>query len=423
MSAPASVIKASQLCEMPIAVLIMERSAPIWSFSIADIVCFLAFSHNKTRCSTEYCCADRCQESSATLPCTRHHGSKHSMNLRSSLHLPNHTMTLPLPIPPLRLFEIDDQSWFPPSLRLSVQACLTKVWKFQAPFLQTTSPASLVAHTLQSVLGPSNLQKYTFVDFCAGAGGPTPYIEREVNRTYKQTKAEQTQLHNQLGQNGHSSRQDEDDGENGGGVDFVLTDIHPHIAAWSQAAKRSDNILYVSSSVDAANAPKDLLALAGAPSYGNTVRKEKNRKIFRLFNLAFHHFDDELAIEILQNTLETSDGFAIFELCGRDVGNLVTELMLAPLLWLGSWYWFWGQWGQLFWTYVIPVIPFVVVFDGLVSCLRTRREGEVRELIARTEKGVDGWRFETGGEVHTWPMGTMRYFIGIKDGGKQKKLL
>lgn len=330
-------------------------------------------------------------------------------------------MTLPLPIPPLRLFEIDDQSWFPPSLRLSVQACLTEIWKLQAPFLQPTSPASLVAHTLQSVLGPSNLKKYTFVDFCAGAGGPTPYIEREVNKAYKQTQAEQTQLHNQLGQNGHPHHRD--DNENS--VDFVLTDIHPHLTAWSTAAKHSSNILYVPSSVDAANAPKNLLALTNTPSPNNNkVRKENPKKIFRLFNLAFHHFDDELAIRILQNTLETSDGFAIFELCGRDVGNLVTELLLAPLLWMASWYWFWGQWGQLFWTYVVPVIPFVVVFDGVVSCLRTRREGEVRALIARTGRGVEGWRFETGREVHTWPMGTMQYFIGIKEeGGKRKKLL
>lgn len=269
------------------------------------------------------------------------------------------------------------------------------------------------------MLGVSNLKNYTVVDFCAGAGGPTPYIEREVNRIYDQRKAEQAQLHGQLGEGGHLNGGIRDEG----GVDFVLTDIHPHLTAWEKAAKRSDNLLFVPSSVDAANAPKDLLALAGAPSYGNAIRKDKNKKIFRLFNLAFHHFDDPLAISILQNTLETSHGFAIFELCGRDVGNLFTELMLAPLLWLGSWYWFWGQWEQLFWTYIVPVIPFVVVFDGLISCLRTRRESEVRALIAKTGSNLEGWRFETGSAVHTWPTGTMQYFIGIKEEGqKQKKI-
>jgi hypothetical protein len=39
------------------------------------------------------------------------------------------------------------------------------------------------------------------------------------------------------------------------------------------------------------------------------------------------------------------------------------------------------RWSRLFWTYVIPVIPFVVLFDGVVSCLRTYRTEELRDLI------------------------------------------
>lgn len=253
------------------------------------------------------------------------------------------------------------------------------------------------------------------MDFCSGAGGPTPYIEREVNRSYKRASARK-QLNGQLGQPQNGYVDGGEEGEEESGVDFVMTDIHPHIAAWSKASKRSENLRFVPSSVDAANAPKNLLALAGTPSYGNVISKEKNKKIFRLFSLAFHHFDDPLATQILKNTLETSDGFAIFELQGRDMGNLFTVLMIGPLLWLGSWYWFWGQWEHLVWTYVIPVVPFVTVFDGLVSCLRTRRDGEVMDLVRRTGKSVDGWRFETGGARHTWPAGRMQYFIGIKEG-------
>lgn len=162
--------------------------------------------------------------------------------------------------------------------------------------------------------------------------------------------------------------------------------------------------------VDAANAPGNLLSLAGCPA------DRRGGKIMRLFSLAFHHFPDPLARDILRNTLHTSDGFAIFELQGRDVGNLATVLMLGPLLWLGSWYWFWGQWGHLFWTYIIPVVPFVVVYDGLVSCLRTRRDGEVLALM-RQVGGWEGWRVESGSEVHTWPGGRLQWFVGVKEGG------
>ncbi len=68
------------------------------------------------------------------------------------------------------------------------------------------------------------------------------------------------------------------------------------------AVKKSNggNLSYISKPVDATNAPKDLLV----------AHEGNDKKVFRMFNLAFHHFDDELAKKILKNTLETADGFA-----------------------------------------------------------------------------------------------------------------
>lgn len=93
---------------------------------------------------------------------------------------------------------------------------------------------------------------------------------------------------------------------------------------------------------------------------------------------------------------------------------------MGPLLMGISWYYFWGDWVHLFFTYVVPVVPFVVVFDGLVSCLRTRTRGEVLRLMDEVE-GVDegwrvGWRFESGRGVHTWPGGEVSWFVGVKEG-------
>lgn len=213
------------------------------------------------------------------------------------------------------------------------------------------------------------------------------------------------------GTNGHPNG-DVDEGGGGGGVDFVMTDIHPHLPEWVRASNKSKNLHYVPYPVDAADAPHDLLSMAGT--------QEKNKKIFRLFSLAFHHFPDPLATRILRNTLTTSSGFAIFELQGRDLGSIITILGMLPLLWAGSWWWFWGDWGLLFWTYVVPVVPFVLVFDGVVSSLRTRREGEVLALIKGCGASMEGWRFETGSEVHTRTGGTMNYFIGIKEASGKK---
>ena len=364
-------------------------------------------------------------------------------------------MVLQLPIPRLHLFEIDDQPWyhlpspkcvrsrlnlltrFPQSLREKVQACLSLCWKSKVPIIQPACPAALATSTLQKLLG-SSLPSYTFVDFCAGAGGPTPSIERCINEKFLRKSSMPTSMSNGVSEGAWMSKKPkkQPNGNNNGnnapnGVDFVLTDLFPNTPAWSKAAKRSEHIHYVAQSVDAANAPPDLLAQAGFPTYGTTGtpsgRKSSSRKIFRLYNLAFHHFPDPLAEAILLNTLSTADGFAIFELQGRDMGNLFTVLFLWPYMWLGSWYWFWGDWWHLFFTYVVPVVPAVLVFDGLISCLRTRQEGEVKEMVRRivaakerAEPGtggefLDGWRFEAGGETHTWPGGSMQYFVGIRD--------
>ena len=283
-------------------------------------------------------------------------------------------------------------SRFPSFFRTKVQAVLTLLWTLHLPIIQPASPSTLVARTLRHILG-KNIRSYTFVDFCSGAGGPTPEIENVVNAD--------------LRVRGNQRNGDVADAR---GVDFVMTDIFPHLAAWQAAAKRSENLHYVSAPVDASDSPQNLLALANAPA-------QDKKKIFRLFSLAFHHFDDPLAAKILRNTLSTSSGFAILELQSRSLGSLFTVLLIGPLLWLGSWYWFWGQWSHLFFTYVMPIVPAVVVFDGIISSLRTRTPEEVLGLLTGEEEGMACWAgggFKWGGENHTQTGGEMSWFIGVK---------
>ena len=315
------------------------------------------------------------------------------------------------------------------------------------------------------------------VDFCAGAGGPTMGIEAALNRKPTTNGAG-------VGGNG------ENDGD-GKCVEFILTDLHPHLPAWRAAARSSPYIRYVPTPVDAAAAPADLDALAiprrqhqtlflssasstAIHSPGNNTRrkKQKKKKEFRLFALAFHHFPNALASCILRNTLNPSsspsssssstataasaDGFAILELQSRTFESVLMVLLLGPLLWAGSWYWFARRWNLLFWVYVLPVVPAVLVFDGVVSCLRTRDPGEMRALVRGVMDGggeVDGfmsgdmarttateverieverkktkgaaekltgticsktWRFESGAVSHAWPLGEMSWFVGIR---------
>ena len=76
---------------------------------------------------------------------------------------------------------------------------------------------------------------------------------------------------------------------------------------------------------------------------------------------------------------------------------------------------FWRSPGHLFFTYVVPIIPFVLVFDGWVSSMRTRSEWELMRMVQKLGNDADGWRFDGGREVHTWPTGHMTYFVGMKE--------
>jgi hypothetical protein len=156
-----------------------------------------------------------------------------------------------------------------------VQDYLTLGWINKFPFIQPVSPAALVSRILSTVLGP-RITEYVYVDFASGAGGPTPYIENHLNSELRAAGKEEVQ--------------------------FVLTDISPHVGAWEMARKNSKNISYIPQSVDATNAPAAETLLKDLPGV-------KTKKVMRLFSLAFHHFDDDLAAKVLENTIETSDGF------------------------------------------------------------------------------------------------------------------
>jgi hypothetical protein len=191
----------------------------------------------------------------------------------------------------IQFHEIGDQKWYvqhlkwgqlssaemgyrlPRYLHAKFQDFLTLYWTFHLKGLQPTSPAAEVASILSRTLS-SAVRDYTYVDFCAGAGGPSAFIEKAWNNNHDQS---------------HGGCADK-------AVKFILTDLHPHISAWSKAVIGRNHLSFVEEPVDATDTPSSLASGGG-------------RKIFRLYNLAFHHFNDELACSMLRETLDTADGF------------------------------------------------------------------------------------------------------------------
>lgn len=168
--------------------------------------------------------------------------------------------------PRFQLFEIEDMSWCPSWLREYSHRALHQMWNTVGPG-RTSSTAAQACDILVSKL-PEAPSAFTFVDACAGAGGPTPMLERSLN----------TRLH-ALGQKP---------------VRFVLADLYPDWAAWKKITSASENISFISKPVDA-----------------TTVTRYVDDKTLecRLFNLCFHHFDNDQAAKILRASIQGSDAF------------------------------------------------------------------------------------------------------------------
>ncbi|KAI0898835.1 hypothetical protein F4806DRAFT_506754 [Annulohypoxylon nitens] len=306
-------------------------------------------------------------------------------------------------IPRMHLWEIDDQPWFPSFLRSYVQIGLTHAWTTHLPLLQPSSPATLVAAILRRVLGAS-VSQHTYIDFCAGAGGPTPFIERALNeQLYSSTSPTTTTSPTAPSYAAVADPKT----KTTTAVDFVLTDLHPNVESWEEASRQSDHLSYIARPVDASAAPVELLR-----QYGK--ENTNGRGIFRLFNLAFHHFDDKLARAILKNTLETSEGFGIFELQERTLSGFTTCILFGFFILLIAPFLYWWSPLRLLFIYPLPVVPFVLTFDGIISSLRTRTPDEVEALLRTCGADCDGWEIKSGRERFLWPCGHLNWVICTK---------
>lgn len=340
--------------------------------------------------------------------------NEHSQALRPHPH-PIPTLFLP-PTHPLTSYP----TRFPALLHSRLQACLTAAWTTHLPFLQSRSPAQLISSALLHELGP-DIASYTFIDCCAGAGGPTPTIERLVNGALaRQARS---------GSGSKSRSESASEPNDGASVPFVLADIKPLPREWRALTRQSpgQNLHYIPQSLDASRPFEAEILDRAEPPLPSTSSNPSSSSLsaaptkpFRLFILSYHHFPDPLALAVLQSTLSTCSGFAIIELQDRTIASFLTIFLLGPLSALLAPFLFWRDPVHLFFTYVLPIVPAVLVFDGYVSSLRTRGLGEVLGLLGpegglRREEALEGWDVRRGEEFHTWPIGKASWIVGTKD--------
>lgn len=106
----------------------------------------------------------------------------------------------------------------------------------------------------------------------------------------------------------------------------------------------------------------------------------EKEKLYTMYN-AFHHFDDEQQRNILQKFSSTQSSILIVEILTPSFFTFLNvvfsgtfgQLLLTPFIKPFS---FW----RLFFTYIIPVNIFTVVYDGIISVLKSKSVKQYQTL-------------------------------------------
>ncbi len=251
----------------------------------------------------------------------------------------------------IELPEIHDHPRFPGFLRDLVTDALQALWQFgnsYRPILPVLY-AGLAATSQRAGAGEDCVE---ILDLCSGGSGPWLRLAPQLERDY-----------------GIRPR-------------VCLTDKYPNHCAFARASEElggtTQTIASVSESVDATCVPRYLSG-------------------FRTIFSSFHHFGPTVAGAVLRGAVEDGRGIGVFEVARRGPKTLLT-LCFTPFLLLfltPSIRPF--RWSRLVWTYLIPVVPFIIWYDGIVSCLRAYSLAELREMMEATAAEA--------GPGYTWQLG------------------
>ncbi len=254
----------------------------------------------------------------------------------------------------IHLVELEDQKWCPNFIRDGI-----------TDFLRWWQDAGHIYHPIFPLFKRllSELRPVRIVDLCAGGGGPF------VNFFCERGNIEEE------------------------GLELCLTDMYPNKEAFEHLqAKDPKRITYRLDSIDATHVPDSLTG-------------------FRVLFTAFHHFSPGAAQAIIGDAVANRQEIGIFEYTQRSLVNIflmlfspVIVLFTTPLIRP-------FRWQRLFWTYILPVIPLAVTFDGIVSCLRTYTPQELRDMTAAIP-GADTYCWEIGRKAAGIPFWKITYLIG-----------
>lgn len=253
----------------------------------------------------------------------------------------------------LHLFEIEDLPSCPRVIRDGITDILQhsiNMGDFYAPIVPILSRALARSGSTQ------------VVDLCSGGGGPWPTLFPKLRQ-----------------------EQDVD-------VTLLLTDRFPNAQAFNRVrGLLGDRVSCSYESVSAFDVPESVEG-------------------FRTIFTGLHHFRPPDARRIIADAVRKNEGIGVFEFTQRRVLPMAFVAVMSPLGTL-----FAAPFAKpfrlsrLLLTYLIPVLPLCTLFDGVVSCLRTYSQDELRELVAGLPDNDYHWEI---GEVRARAVQPLTYLVG-----------
>ncbi len=232
------------------------------------------------------------------------------------------------------LGEIEDQAWCPAWLRDAMTGYLQLVIDQMQVY---RSAAPVVAALLPATPRP------TVLDLASGAGGPWP-------RLRTQTEAA------------------------GAAPAVTLSDLQPNRAA-ALRFRAEPGFRYLEHSVSAMAVP------------------ETQDGVWTMFS-GLHHFSPAEVREILLAAQQRSVAFAAFEATQRSIRGLLATLAIPLLVLVLMPRVRPRRWVPLVLTYLPPLLPLLIMWDGVASTLRSHRADELRTLVREIAETGYRWSVE-----------------------------
>jgi hypothetical protein len=256
----------------------------------------------------------------------------------------------------MHLFEFEDQSWCPNFVReittdfLSAYYVLKKVY----------DPAF---EKINEILEKTKVDK--IIDCCSGSGGPVRGLREFLDSIGKTSTT------------------------------ITLTDKYPNQKLFEKIeATYPKKIIAYKNSLDAAQLPSSLKGM---------------RTLFS----SFHHFRPKQALEILKNAANNEAPIGIFECTERHPREFIRVLLSPIIILFVVPFTTKLSWKKFIFTYLLPIIPFVHMWEYFVSNLRTY---SVKELKALTQQiNALNYQWEVGQLWSTKAKCSITYLIGYKD--------